>query len=105
MIRSAMMLLLVAMMLSGCAYPIKQTHTVDDRPTIFVANPPSGAMLYVDGVEIGPAVEYNGDPNVLLLEPGTHRVEVRTGGQTLYSSDLFLGEGTQRKISLPSQGR
>lgn len=93
-------LVFVVLLLNGCVYPNRQTHTVDDRPSIYIVNPPPNAMLHVDGAKIGPADKFNGEPNILLLEPGVHHVEIREGDNLIRSLDVFLGEGTRREIRL-----
>lgn len=93
-------LLFVFLALTACVYPNRQTRTVDDRPSLSFVNAPPDAVLHVDGLEMGPANKYNGDPNILLLEPGTHHVEIRHEDKVLRSLDVFLGEGTRREISL-----
>ena len=95
--------LIVAATLSGCAYPAKQVSTVDDRPGIYVAGAPSEAVLFVDGIEMGRAAAFDGNPKILLLEPGTHRLKIIHGADVLLSQDVFLGEGTRRKITLPAR--
>ena len=89
-------------LLVGCVYPNQQVHTVDDRPGLYIAGAPADAILYVDGLEMGPASKFDGQPNVLILDPGTHRVEIRRGTRTLHSGVVFLGEGVKRQIIVPA---
>ena len=92
-------------LLGGCVYPYKQVQTLDNRPGLYIVGASHNALLYVDGSEIGLATNYNGNPNVLLLEPGTHRIEIHQGSDVVYSSDVFLGEGTRREIKLSNTKR
>ncbi|MEO6666665.1 MAG: hypothetical protein ABIO65_07830 [Nitrospiria bacterium] len=87
--------------LIGCAYPNQQVHAVDDRPGLYIAGAPADAILYVDGLDMGPASKFDGQPNVLALVPGTHRVEIRRGTGTIHSTVIFLGEGVKRQITVP----
>ena len=87
-------------LLGGCVYPNQQVQTVDDRPGISIVGAPSGAILYIDGLEIGPAHRFDGNPNYLIIEPGKHHVEIRQGTELLHSVDIYAGEGTMREISL-----
>ncbi len=98
-------ILSILLFLEACVYPNRQVQTVDDRPTLFVVDAPSNAILYVDRVEIGPAINFNGKPNILVLEPGTHYIEIRQGNNVLHSLDIFLGEGTNRVIKLSDSMR
>lgn len=86
--------------IAGCAYPNRQVQTLDDRPSLTVVGAPPNAILYVDGLEIGPAHKYDGKPDVLSLNPGTHSVQIRNGTDVLRALEVFLGEGTHREIKL-----
>lgn len=84
-------LLMVLSVSLGCSLPTTSVKTVDNRPSIEILNAPEGARLFVDNVNMGPVDKYNGDPNVLLLEPGTHMITVKSqGGAVLYSQKAFL---------------
>lgn len=63
--------------LVSCSMPSTTVRTTDTRPSLAIEGAPDGAILYVDGQKIGEAVRYDGQPNVLLVEPGTHVVSVR----------------------------
>ncbi len=89
-------------LLAGC-YPIHQARTVDDRPGLAIMGAPENAILYIDGVEMGRAAQFDGYFKTLLLEPGTHHVEIHEGNTVIHSSDIFLGEGTRREIKLPGR--
>ena len=40
---------------------------------------------------VGQAATYNGQPNVLRLEPGTHEVEIRDpSGKVTYRQTIFV---------------
>lgn len=86
--------------MAGCVYPNQQIQTLDDRPSLHIVGAPQDAVLYVDGLEIGPAKKYDGKPDVLLLNPGTHSIQIRQGNNVLRSLDVFLGDGTHREIKL-----
>jgi hypothetical protein len=63
--------------LMSCSMPSTVVRTTDTRPSLAIEGAPDGAILYVDGLKIGEAVRYDGQPNVLLVEPGTHAVSVK----------------------------
>lgn len=80
-------------------------RTLDDKPGVYIIDPPSNTILYVDGLKVGHAADFNGQPNILVLEPGTHHVEIHKGDDVIHSSDIFLGEGTRREIKLSGGNR
>lgn len=86
---------LAAMLLGGCAMPTTTVKSVDSRPGIIIAGAPDGALLLVDGITIGKADDYNGAPQVLTVEPGTHRITVQLGGVSLYDQQVFVDSETK----------
>jgi len=53
-------------------------------------------LLFVDGNRIGDAGTYDGQPAVLLIEPGTHVVDVRdTSGKVLFRQTVFVESETK----------
>ena len=80
-----------ALALAACAGPTTTVRTVDTRPALALAGAPSGAVLYLDGAAMGDAGAWDGQPNVLRLEPGTHLVELREpGGKLLFTQRVFV---------------
>jgi len=98
--RSSVFVLLVVGTV-GCPYPQSQVRTTDDRPQIAVQDAPRGSILYVDGIQIGPAKNYGPKTSPLILEPGTHKVIVRTdSGSILIEETIFLGGGELKVIKI-----
>jgi hypothetical protein len=83
-------------MLTGCSMPATTVKTVDSRPSISIVGASDDAMLLVDGILVGKASSYNGQPNVLVLEPGTHRVVVQQNGTTSYDQKIFVDSETKQ---------
>ena len=76
---------------AACAMPSTVVRTPDTRPSLAVEGAPAGAILFVDGVRVGEAILYDGEPNVLLVEPGTHTVTVRAAdGTELLEQKVFV---------------
>ena len=93
------------LLLSGCniKYPETRTDAVDERPRLIVANASDTAVLWVNGVELGAAKQYDGAPGVLRLTPGSHKIEVRDGGVVVLQEDLYLADAMTRTVSLPAR--
>jgi hypothetical protein len=80
-----------AFALAACVGPTTTVRTVDTRPALAFAGAPSGTVLYVDGAAIGDPSSYDGQPNILRVEPGTHVVEIRDrGGAVRFSQRVFV---------------
>ncbi len=83
--------LALALAAAGCVGPTTTVRTVDTRPALAFQGAPSGTVLVVDGVAVGDPSSYDGNPNVLRVEPGTHVVEIRDrSGRSLFSQRVFV---------------
>jgi hypothetical protein len=77
--------------LAACVGPTTVVRTVDTRPALAVSGAPSGTFLFVDGAAVGDPGGYDGRPNSLRVEPGTHHVEIRdAGGAVIFSQRVFV---------------
>ena len=97
--------LAVVITLVNCAYPTSGLRVPDERPSIAIKGAPDDAILHVDGLNMGSARSFDGVSQVLLLEPGTHKVEVKSQGKTVLSEKIFLGRGEVKTIVVTSGGK
>jgi hypothetical protein len=67
---------------------------------MIVKGAPAGSTLFIDGLQIGSATQYDGNPNVLEVLEGTHQVEIRQGGSVLYSEKTFVGVGETHTVKV-----
>ena len=88
------------MTLSACALPQTTVRTGSEQPSLVVKGAPSGADLYVDGLAMGPAAQFDGNPNVLAVLEGVHQVEIRQGNAVIYHDKVFLSSGETHPITL-----
>jgi hypothetical protein len=80
----------------ACAMPSTTVRTPESRPSLAIAGAPRGAQLFVDGNHMGEAAAYDGQPAVLLVEPGTHVVDVRdSSGRILFEQTVFVDSETK----------
>ncbi len=92
------LIILSVALLQGCHYPdAAKIEQKDNRPSIGISGAPKGAVLFVDGLKMGIAKQWDGEKNVLLVESGKHRIEVKSGNTTLLSETIFLS-GTTTKV-------
>jgi hypothetical protein len=83
--------LAAALALAACSGPSTVVRTVDTRPAIALQGAPPGTILYLDGAAVGEGSAFDGQPNVLRLEPGTHEVELRDrAGAVVFSQRVFV---------------
>lgn len=83
--------LAAALALAACVGPTTTVRTVDTRPGLAIAGAPSGTTLFVDGAAVGDPAAYDGQPNILRVEPGTHTVELRDrAGAVVFSQRVFV---------------
>lgn len=89
----ALLLLLLA---AGCLAPTTAVRTTDTRPALLIEGAPRGAVLFVDGNDVGDAASWAGRPDVLRVEAGTHQLEVRNAsGAVLFRQRVFVADGTK----------
>lgn len=85
--------------LCSCSMPATTVRTVDDRPTLAFKEAPEGAVLYIDGLNMGPAGQYDGETKVLTIEPGTHTVRVTVNNEAIYEQRIFV-ESSLKTITI-----
>ena len=86
--------LIICLFLSNCSLPITIVETGDSRPVLAIKGAPQNSKLYIDGLMVGNTNDYNGNPRVLLIEPGTHEVSIKTsGGNSIYNQKIFVESG------------
>ncbi|NVK17146.1 MAG: hypothetical protein HWE30_00470 [Methylocystaceae bacterium] len=86
--------------LSACSYPHTNTTTVNDEPTLVFEGTSSTAEVYLNGLNVGLAANYNGEPNSLIVPRGTHQLEIRDNGTIILSEKIFVSDGSVKTISL-----
>jgi hypothetical protein len=94
-------LILVAS-LSACALPETSVRTGSARPKLAFPNAAPDMILVVDGITIGPAARYDGNPGVLLVEEGVHLLELKQGDRTVHSEKTLVSNGETRAINVNS---
>jgi hypothetical protein len=83
--------LAVALALAACVGPTTTLKTVDTRPALAISGAAGGLTLFVDGAPVGDPRSYDGHPNILRVEPGTHDVELRDGaGAVVFRQRVFV---------------
>ena len=92
--------LMALVLVSACSYPTTEVRITDNRPAIAIKGASEDALLYVDGLSMGLAQQFDGHAQVLLLEPGTHKIEVISQGKVFLSEKVFLGGGEVRTLSV-----
>lgn len=78
------------LLLTGCTMPATTVRSVDSRPGIAVKGAKATAELFIDNINYGKAENYNGDPQILIVEPGTHRVKIVDGNTVVYEQTIFV---------------
>ena len=79
--------------------PVTTVNTIDDRPALAFKGAPDGALVFIDGLNMGLAQEYNGDPKILLVQPGTHTLRIVSEGSVVFEQRVFV-ESSLKTISV-----
>ena len=95
-------LVLLAILIQGCRYPDPATiEQADSRPAIGISGAPEDSVLYVDGLRMGIASQYDGTEQVLLVESGEHLIEVKAlDGTVIHSETVFLSSSATKILSV-----
>ena len=89
--RKAFPAVALALLLSACTMPSTAVRTGDTRPSLAFEGAPKGAVVYVDGLNMGDAEKYDGQPGVLVVEPGTHLVSIKDrNGSVIFERKLYV---------------
>jgi len=94
-----------ALLLSACALPDTTVKTGSPRPTLVIKGAPADSTLIVDGLVMGAAVQFNGDPNVLIVEEGVHQIVIKQVGITIHTEKTVISNGESRTIILNTGGK
>ena len=87
----AVLLAALAFALAACSMPSTTVRTSDTRPSLVLQGAPQGSTAYVDGLSVGDADRYDGQPDVLLVEPGTHVVTVKgRDGSVIFERKVYV---------------
>jgi hypothetical protein len=87
----------LAVSAGGCVYPTSSTQQGGVNSSLSFAGLPGSASISVDGAPVGTAADYAA--KVLAVAPGTHRVIVKNGGQTLVDRDVYVGRDSTVKVA------
>jgi hypothetical protein len=90
----------IALLLAGCVLPQTTVRTGAAHPSLVVTGAPAGSTLYVDGLAMGGADQFNGKPSVLAVLDGVHQVEVRLGAQVILHEKVFVSAGESHTVTL-----
>jgi hypothetical protein len=91
---------LLALALSACALPQTTVRTGALQPGLIVQGAPSGAVLYVDGLSMGYAQQFDGNPKVLAVLEGVHTLEIHQGTTVIFHDKALFSNGETHPIKL-----
>ena len=74
----------------GCYMPATTVRSIDSRPSIAIKGASYTAELLVDDLKMGKAETFNGEPQTLTLEPGTHKISIIENGTIIYEQKIFV---------------
>ena len=92
----------LALVLSACALPQTTVRTGAPKPGLTVQGAPYDAILYVDGLSMGLAKQFDGKPTVLAVLEGVHTLEIRQGSAVIFHDKALFSNGVTHPIDLLS---
>jgi len=94
-------ILIALVLLSGCSW-FHRKPPAPDPSELIVTGAPAGAILFVDGTQVGHATEANNRTQVLRVAPGTHLLEVKVGESVSYRENTYVAVGEKRVVTVLS---
>jgi len=88
------------LLLTACALPQTTVRSGSSPPGLVVKGAPAGSILFVDGLQVGPAAQYDGNPKVLTVLEGVHTVEIRVGSNVVYSEKSLATSGETHTVTV-----
>lgn len=88
------------LLLSACALPDTTVKTGSPRPTLIIKAAPADSILIVDGLAMGAAAQFNGEPNVLILEEGAHQIVIKQAGAIIHTEKTVISNGESRTVTI-----
>ena len=96
----------LAFALCACALPQTTVRTGAPQPGVTVQGAPSDAVLFVDGLSMGPAKQFDGNPKVLAVLEGVHTLEIHQGSTVIFHDKALFSNGETHPIKLlPGAGQ
>ena len=93
----------------GCVptTPTQTSSITDDRPVLmfnFEDQKPTGPVkVYIDGLYMGDALDFQQGELGLKIIAGTHIVKIEHQGNTLLEKKVYVGRGSTKTINLNIQ--
>ena len=73
-----------------------------DPAELIVTGAPAGALIFVDGAQVGPAAARNDESEIITVAPGSHLVEIHLDDAIVYREDTYAGHGDHRVVTVLS---
>ena len=90
---------LIGAMVGGAIYEETHAYQVQGLSAIDVNIQPDHAEISLDGVVMGTADDYDGFPQFMVVDPGTHTVRARCDGYQTYEVTIRLAPGEQINLN------
>lgn len=90
---------LIGAMVGGAIYEETHAYQMQGLSAIDVNIQPDHAEISLDGVVMGLADDYDGFPQFMVVDPGTHTVRARCDGYQNYEVTIRVGPGEQINLN------
>ena len=95
-------LMLGAVALPACVQMPTERQSVSDlRPQIsfkVVDSRAQAARVVLDGLDVGSVQEFRDGIASLRVLPGSHRLQIVSGGESIYEESFYIGDGVTRSF-------
>jgi hypothetical protein len=98
-------LIAIIFFLGGCSIPHSVVKTGQSQSNIAIKGAPADAVLFIDGLSMGLANQYDGNPKVLVVEEGLHQLSIQRNGIPLHAEKVFLNHGETKIFNINTGGK
>src|SRR5271170_4582224 len=92
-------------LLAACTLPQTTVRTGSEQPSLIVKGAPDGSTIYVDGLNMGDAKQFDGNPKVLAILEGSHKIEIRQGSNSVFAEKVFVSNGETHTVAVVGGGK
>ena len=102
--RLKLFFLIPVILLSACSW-FHRKLVVPDPTELVVTGAPKGSTLFIDGEQSGHEKETATRPQIVMIAPGMHTLEVQIGGKVTYRENTYVAPREKHVIVVLSGNR
>lgn len=103
LLKSISILFLSFSLIQCSTLPRTTVSGVGNEGRIIIDCDPSNAMVYVDGEKVGKASKFNSESEALVLQSGSHVIEIRKKDYQTFRKEIYVGNRVLQTLQVRLQ--